>query len=483
MSRDKYIVALDIGTSGCRAVAVDGQGRSVAQYAEILSPMRPGKGCSQYDGAAWLRIQQRVVQHVIEQVGADKVAALAIASQRSTVVLWDKESGLPLAPVLTWEDGRSVQEAASAPVAQPQVHQITGLYKTPFFSASKILWALRHVPAVEQALKKGTLLAAPVPSYFIWHASKQHLFATDYTMAQRMLLLDIRSRTWSAPLCEAFRVPTSILPALYSSAADFGTYEYKGYSIPIYACVGDQQAAAYWQQLKTGASCINYGTGAFWLYNAGNKGALLDGMLTSLAAGEEDAKQDYLLEGTVNAAGSALLWLKTKGFLFEENEVQTLCTQAKNPVLFLPALGGLGAPYFDFNVSAAAENLTPHTAKSDWVAGVVRGIACLLADIGAYLQANGFPVTGPIGISGGLSNIDYLAQFQADILQRPLTVLPQQDATVLGAAKLAARHMQWDVSSWHTEATATVEPHLLPAQAQQLYVNWQRFVQRVRAGK
>jgi len=207
-------------------------------------------------------------------------------------------------------------------------------------------------------------------------------------------------------------------------------------------------------------------------------------MLTSLAASEADRKQDYLLEGTVNAAGSALLWLKTKGFSFEENEVQSLCEKSKNPVLFLPALGGLGAPYFDFNVSAAAENLTPHTGKSDWVAGVVRGIVCLLADIGTYLQANGFPLTGPVAISGGLSQIPYLAQFQADVLQRPLIVLSQQDATVLGAAKLAARHMQWDDAAWHTtEVTSTVEPQMLPAEAQTLYVSWQKFVQRIRTGK
>ncbi len=478
MTYQKMIVALDIGTSGCRAAAVRGDGSVALQQEAPLVPLRSAPGLSEYQAEELLRAARQTLHAVLDGIGPQQIACLAVTSQRSTIVLWDKTTGKPIGPVLTWEDGRAQAQAEQASISQEEVHAQTGLYKTPFFSAPKIAWILQHVPQASQLLKQGNLLAAPVASYIIWHLTNGQVFATDVSLAQRTLLLDVKSAAWSPSLCQAFGVPMEILPKLLPSAADYGTYTYQGVKIPISVCVGDQQAAAAYFNLQTTDSLINYGTGAFWLYHTGEKAVFLPGMLTSLAATAGPASNAYLLEGPVNSAGSALLWLKAQGISFDEEELQTICVSSKRPVWFLPALGGLGAPYWDFKISAAAEGLCPLTQKEDWVAGAVRGVAFLLADIGAYLRANGCATSGKIQVSGGLSRLNYLTAFQADILQQDLWVLPQADATLLGAALLAAR--QKGVALNFVKDFRRIAPTLSAKQARELYTYWQQFLMRQR---
>lgn len=477
MKKD-ILVALDIGTSGCRAAAVRTDGSIAAQHDFPLLPTRPVMGQSEYRAADLLRAAQTSLEAVLTKIGPQNAAALAVTSQRSTVVLWDKTTGEGVGPVLTWEDGRAHLQAQDAPLSQEEVHAKTGLYKTPFFSAPKIAWSLQNVPQAISLVSQGRLLAAPVASYIIWHLTGGKTFAVDYSLAQRTLLLDAAQLSWSETLCRAFDVPQEILPSLKPSASDYGVYTYQGISIPVCACVGDQQAAAFYFGLTKNKSLINYGTGAFWLYHAGENPVFLPGMLTSLAASSTLRTSDYLLEGPVNSAASALLWLKAQGILFEDSEVDALCAQANHPVLFLPSFGGLGAPYWDFETPTAVAGLSPHTRKPDWVAGVVRGVAFLLADIATYLRANGLTVQGPVHVSGGLSRSNYLTSFQSDLLQLPLEVSHQADATLLGAAMLAAGHIGQPCSC--TAAYTKVSPALSAQEAGDLYAAWQQFVARAR---
>ena len=472
--KKSLIVALDIGTSGCRAAAVREDGTLAAQHYLPLLPKRPAPGLSQYDAADLLAAATQSLQAVLDKTGPQNAAALAITSQRSTVVLWDKQTGEAVAPVLTWEDGRAQMQAQQAAISQEEVHALTGLYKTPFFSAPKIAWTLENFPVCKELLKQGRLLMAPVASYIIWHLTTGQTFATDLTLAQRTLLVDIHTRKWSEKLCQAFGIPMEILPSLRPSAADYGTYVYDGISIPITACVGDQQSAAVYFNLQENKSLINYGTGAFWLYNAAKKEVLLPGMLTSLSADGAGQTSSYLVEGPVNSAASALLWLKAQGILFDDTEVDNLCASAQNPIWFLPAFGGLGAPYWNFKTPTAVDGLSPHTQKPDWVAGVVRGIAFLLTDIGAYLRANGCEVKGPVQVSGGLSHLSYLTSFQAGLLQLPLEVSHQSDATVLGAAILGAKPL--GLACVSSPAYTQVMPDLSAAKAEELYSAWRKFM-------
>lgn len=471
----KLFVALDLGTSSCRALAFNQRGEVIARKSLILAPKRPQNGLSFYDGNELLRAQKNVLNSLLTQVGAQNVRSISVSCQRSTVVLWHRQTGEPLTPVLTWEDGRAAAEAENAPVSQAEVHVITGLYKTPYFSAPKIAWCFKNCLPVKQAVGEKNLLIGPVASYFIWHLTGGKTFAADPTLAQRMLLWDIRTQTWSADLCKAFGVEPETLPEIRPSAADYGTYEFEQVKIPICVCVGDQQAAA-WNRLKSGQTLINYGTGAFLLHNAGRKNICLPGLLTSLSASCETPKSDYLLEAPVNAAGSAFQWLGAQGISFDEKKIDSLCALSQTPVWFLPALGGLGAPYWDFSLSPVVAGLSPLTQKADWVAGTVRGIAFLLADIVAYLRANKVPVSGPVAVSGGLTHLNYLMQFQAGLLQLPLVLRGESESTALGAAHLAADYLQESLQVSTNRESCSFLPNLSVEDAKNLHQKWQAFL-------
>ena len=474
------IIALDQGTSSCRALAVNSQGRVIAQEQQVFSPYRPAKGLSEYDGEALLGAQLAVLHALLERIGPQYVAAIAVCSQRSTTVLWDKKTGEILAPVLTWEDGRSFKQSQAVSLSQEQVHLLTGLFKTPYFSAPKIAWCLQEIKAVRQAAEQGNLLIGPVATHLIWHLTQGTVFATDPTLAQRTLLWDISSWKWSDDLCRAFGVPVACLPPVRPSAANYGTYQYKGVAIPIYACVADQQAAAVYHGLSTGKTSINYGTGAFVLHHTGEKLSVLPGMLSSVAATCVVSERAFLLEGPVFSAGSVLEWLKIKGFLPDLHELETLCAQAQVPVQFLPALGGLGAPYWDYRVEVSAEHITSQTTAADWVAGALRGIALRVADIIYYLRANGQIVQSPVQVSGGLGHSNYLLAFEADVLQVVLQVQQEVQSTALGAAVLAARQLGWSLDSWLQPPVRIVSPCINALQSRAIYQDWQRFVQSVR---
>ena len=474
-----FIVALDLGTSGCRAVAVSTDGKIACEQRETLEPVRGTDGTSHYNAQTLLDVQLRVLNNLLDRVTPSQVAAIAVASQRSTVVLWNVRTGAAVAPVLTWEDGRAVQEAKQTELPQAEVHRITGLYKTPYFSAPKIAWCLKNLPAAKEALESGDLCIGPVATYFIWNLTRGATFAVDGSLAQRTLLFDINTLKWSPQLCQAFGITKTSLPMVQNSAWDYGFYTYQGVDIPLAACVGDQQAAAHWFNLAPKQSCINYGTGAFWLYRVGQEKVSLPGMLTSLAA-QTDVQKDYFLEGPVNAAGSIFLWLNAQGISCAEEELDALCKAARYPVCLLPALGGLGAPYFDFSVGPAVENLSPQTRKADWIAGAARGLAFLLADIAAYLTSQGQVLEGPVMAAGGLAHLKYLVEFEADVLQRPLLVGKDVDATVLGAAKLAAGQIGWNTGNWKLEIEREIKPRITPQAAGGLYGEWQSFIERNR---
>lgn len=466
------IVALDIGTSSCRCGAFKA-GRLQVQKTAALLPYRQKPGLSEYRAEDLLHASYQVLHEVLDGVDLSGVSALAISSQRSTVVLWDKNSGEALGPVLTWEDGRAAQEAQQATISHEEVHELTGLYKTPYFSAPKIAWGIAHLPEVQQALKNHTLCAGPVASYLIYHLTKGNVFATDPTLAQRTLLFDIAQGTWSEKLCKAFSVPLEILPQLKATADDYGVYEYRSKKLPICVCVGDQQAAS--GTLKAGEMLLNYGTGAFVLHHTGEKRVLLPGLLTSVAPSRKGEPLSYLLEGPVNAAGSAYLWLKTKGIEVKMDELDSLCARAAQPLEILPALGGLGAPYWDFSLTPVIKGNTNAATSADWVAGLTQSIALLMADIVNYMRTYKIVPSGKTTVSGGLSQSNYLMQFQADILQRALTRTAQPEETLAGASLLSG------LVKSNNATEKTFSPHISPSQAQGIYGKWQSFLKECNA--
>ena len=470
------ILAIDQGSSGTRAFAVDASGAVLYKRTEVLCAEHPREGYAQYDAAKLLESQLVVLNELLDKLEEEEVSAIAVSSQRSTVVLWNRRTGEPLAPALSWQDGRASKEADAVSFPQQDIHKLTGLYKTPFYSAAKIAWCLKNIPAVQKAAQKGELAVGPVATYLIWRLTNGEVFAIDPTLAQRTLLFNIHTGDWDEDLLNAFGVKRAFLPQIRPSQADYGMYEYKERRVPIVVCVGDQQASLAGMGLKEGSSSINYGTGAFFLHNTGRELKQIPGILTSVAASGTDGKCDFILEGPVNASGVIFTWLKELGFDIDLEELDLLYSQAQNPVWFLPALGGLGAPYWDFTVSPVFSGFTPQTKKADVAAGVLRGIAFLLADIAYYIKNYGVSI-GDIKVSGGLANIQSLLKFQADILQTRLLKCPETESTAMGTAWLAAQALNIDTSSWSLFTTCEeIKPAVSPEEAELLNRRWRTFL-------
>lgn len=473
---NKFIIALDQGSSSSRALAVDENGRIAARAGRALETVRRAEGLAEFDAWELLSGQLEAFKEVLERVGPANVCALAVASQRSTVVFWDRLTGKPLAPALSWQDGRAAQQAAAADLPQEAVHNLTGLYKTPFYSAPKIAWTLQNVPAAAEAARDGRLCIGPVASYIIWHLTRGEVFACDPTLAQRTLLFNISTLDWEPRLLDAFGVQKNWLPNIKRTADDYGVCEVQGVKIPVRVCVGDQQAALCALRVVSGGACINYGTGAFFMRNTGAQCHFLPGLLTSVAASASSAGCEYLLEGPVNACGTVFAWLNGMGFDFTTEEVDALCEAARQPVQFLPALGGLGAPYWDFAAGPVMAGFTPRTQKADVVAGAVNGLALLLADIVFYAERFGVKST-EIKVAGGLSKSRALLHAQADILQTRLLPCSESESTASGAALLAAPAAGVDASGWETlRLLPPILPRLDAEEAEARYMRWHEFL-------
>ena len=359
---------------------------------------------------------------------------------------------------------------------QETIHQLTGLYKTPYYSAPKIVWALEHIPAVSEAAREQRLCIGPVASFIIFHLTKGRVFACDPTLAQRTLLFNISTGDWDAQLLDAFGIRREWLPQLKHTVDDYGAWERDGLTMPIRVCVGDQQAALYAQRVVGGGACINYGTGAFFMRHTGHQCHLLPGLLTSVAATTAQGAAEYLLEGPVFACGTVFSWLKEIGFSFDMDELDSLYEKAQHPVWLLPALGGLGAPYWDFKASPVLAGLSPRTTRADVAAGVIQSLALLLADIVFYTERCGIK-SGELKVSGGLAKSRALLQAQADILQTRLLPCVENESTAAGAALLAASAAGINTSQWETlSLLPAVEPTIKPEAAQATYTAWHDFL-------
>lgn len=475
---NKFILALDQGSSSSRVLAFDENGQVVAQLATPVETVRPAAGLAEINAEGLLLGQLNLLKQIIAQVGAENVASLSVTSQRSTIVFWDKLTGKPLMPALSWQDGRAIAQIEAVNLSQETVHSLTGLYKTPFYSAAKIKWAVENVPAVRQAAQEGRLCAGPTASYIIWHLTGGRVFACDPTLAQRTLLFNLHTLTWDKQLLSAFGINPAWLPQIKRTCDDYGVWEEAGQRMAIRVCVGDQQAALCALRVVSGGACINYGTGAFFMRNTGSQCHLLPGLLTSVAASTVHAgeKSEFLLEGPLNACGSVFTWLNALGIAVHQEELDAVVAQAKQPIWCLPALGGLGAPYWDFSASPVMADFTPHTTQADIVAGVVKGLAYLMADIVFYAERFGVK-SSDIKVSGGLSKSHALLQAQADILQMRLLPCVESESTATGAALLAAEELGTDTSRWETlRLLPAIKPQLEVETAEDNYRAWHQFL-------
>jgi glycerol kinase len=446
MTRD-HILVIDQGTTSTRAVVYDRQLKLVGQgQAEVL-PTYPRSGWVEHDPLALARSVGSEVTAALADSGCTpgRIAAIGLTNQRETTIVWERATGQPIAPALVWQDRRTAEACDRLKVHQADVSQQTGLVIDPYFSATKIAWILDQVSGARARAEAGELAAGTVDSFLIWQLTAGRRFVTDQTNASRTLLMNIRTLGWADDLCRLFGVPAKILPEIRPSAGEFGKTEGLGFlpdGIPILGVAGDQQASLVGQGcVAAGQAKCTYGTGAFLLAHTGS--TLVPSrrcLITTLAATLESGPPQYALEGSVFIAGAAVQWLRDGlEAIGASPEINPLALEADPgmEVVFVPALTGLGAPYWEPGARGAIFGLTRATTLAEIARATLEGVAFQVADLITAINADLEHPLADIRVDGGMARSDPFLQFQADLLDLPIHRSPNTESTALGAAVLA----------------------------------------------
>jgi glycerol kinase len=425
------ILAVDQGTTGTTCLVVDRDLRAIGRgYAEIEQHY-PQPGWVEHDPEEiWQSVQTAAEKAVrAAAISPSALAAIGIANQRETTVLWERESGRPVQRAIVWQDRRTAERCRGLPAEL--IRRRTGLLPDPYFSATKLEWLLERAGAPADELAFGT-----VDSWLVWRLTGGRLHVTDRTNASRTMLLELATLEWDDELLRLFSVSHSLLPALRGSSEIVGEGELLGVRLPIGGIAGDQQAALFGQGcFRAGQAKATYGTGSFVLVNVGRSEEEPPAGLLKTAAASADGR-DYALEGAVLASGAVVQWLRDGiGLLSSAEESETLARQVESAdgVYVVPALAGLGSPHWNPNVRGLISGITRGTTRAHLARAALEGIAFQVADVLDSLPAP-FEV---LRADGGATANGFLMQFQADLLGCPVEVAAERETTALGAAALA----------------------------------------------
>jgi glycerol kinase len=477
------VVAVDAGTTGVRAFALDESGQPIAWEYREFPQHYPRPGWVEHDPLEIWAAVEETLGALHPRVGP--AAAIGVTNQRETTVVWDRRSGRPLAPAIVWQDRRTAARCEELRNAQvlPLVRERTGLVLDPYFSGTKLEWLLGP-----GRVGRGPDLAfGTVDSWIVWNLTAGAVHATDPGNASRTMLYDITALAWSPELCELFGVPASCLPEVRPSSGDFGTVAagpFRG--TPVAGVAGDQQSALFGQAcVAPGMTKNTYGTGSFVLMNVGAPcPPPVDGLLTSVGWQLADGSVAYALEGAVFVTGAAIQWLRDElGIIGAAAETGPLAASVPDSggVVFVPAFTGLGSPWWDPYARGTVVGLTRGSGRAQLARAVVEAMAFLTRDVvEAMSRAASRPVTA-LRVDGGASVMDLLLQLVADqlgvVVDRPTV----QETTALGAAYLAGLA----VGTWaRTDDLWALERSFAPsgdrAAADAAYAGWHRAVERAR---
>ncbi|MFM7188336.1 MAG: glycerol kinase GlpK [Armatimonadota bacterium] len=437
------LIAVDAGTTSCRAIAFDKALTPIATHQKSFTQHFPQSGWVEHDANEVLAVQRDVLDAVINDVGAQNVAAIGITNQRETAVAWSRTTGKPLCNAIVWQCRRTTPlcDQIRAQGLSADIRERTGLLVDPYFSATKWCWMITNIPAVADAAEIGDLALGTIDSWLIHGLTNGKSHVTDTSNASRTLVYNIKTQGWDPTLCDIFGVPKSALPDVLASDATFGHYTINGIDIPIRSVLGDQQAALFGQGcFAPGMLKCTLGTGSFLLVNAGiTPPSPPAGILATIAWTLGDTTT-YALEGSVFIAGAAVQWLRDGlGIIATSQEVQALATSVPDSggVVFVPALSGLGAPYWNPNVRGTIFGITRGTTRAHIARATLDAIALQNADlVDAMRPALSEEIT-ELRMDGGAAANDDLIQLHADFTEciavRPACL----ETTALGAAALA----------------------------------------------
>ncbi|MBR2999325.1 MAG: glycerol kinase GlpK, partial [Mycoplasmataceae bacterium] len=456
MMKDKYIITLDSGTTSCRSIVVNKKGQIVEISQTEFTQYFPQSGWVEHDALEIWNTQLSTMQSVKNKakIKSNDIAAVGITNQRETVVLWDKETGLPVYNAIVWQDRRTSEycEELISKGYEKMIHEKTGLILNPYFSATKIRWILKNCDDAKRKLKEKRLLAGTIDTWLIWKLTQGKVHATDVSNASRTLLFNINTLDWDQEILDLFEIPREILPEVKSSSDDFGTIFPQHWSsnatgvVPITGVIGDQQSALFGQLcIKEGMVKNTYGTGCFTLVNTGNKPIKSKNrLLTTIAWKIKNEPVQYALEGSVFIAGAAIKWLRDSlRMIYESSEVDYYCSITKDDqsVYVVPSFTGLGAPYWDSYSRGAIFGLERGTKREHIVKATVEAIAYQSNDLISAMENDMGKKIALLRVDGGAANSNYLMQFQSSIsnvkIERPEII----ETTALGATYMAGLYV------------------------------------------
>ncbi len=485
------ILVIDEGTTSTRAMLFQPDGTCVAVQADDLTQHYPEPGRVEHDASEIWTKTLAVARAVIDKAGgADRIAAIGITNQRETLVFWDKETGEPLAPAIVWQDRRTAATCRAMKEAghEPAVQAKTGLLLDPYFSGSKIGWAMENWPQLKEAGDR--LAIGTIESWLIWKLTAgegragEHV--TDATNASRTALMAIGSGNWDDGLIELFGAPRKALPEIVDCAGRFGETTLFGAPIPICGIAGDQQAATIGQScLQVGDTKATFGTGAFVLTQAGRIPPTSHNRLLSTIAWQIGGRRAYALEGSVFVAGSLIKWLRDSLGLFgnaAETEALARSVKDNGGTYLVPALSGLGAPWWEPDARGTISGLSFSTGKAHIVRAALEAMAHQAHDLKTAFAADGVD-WNCVRIDGGMVANDWMAQDMADILNIEVERPEFAETTALGAAMLAGigsgLFKDLDAASVMRGKVETFRPSMDEDLRQHRLAGWQRAVKSV----
>lgn len=494
--QDRYILALDQGTTSSRAIIVGYNGEFIHSVSQEFKQIYPQPGWVEHDPNEIWQSQKAVAEQVIVEsgIGPEQLAAIGITNQRETTILWEKATGLPVYNAIVWQCRRTtpICSALKEEGFDQEIHQRTGLICDAYFSATKIRWLLDHVPGLRSRARKGEIVFGTVDSWLLHKLTGGTVHATDETNASRTMLYNIYERQWDSKILNKLEIPEEILPQVSPSSHIFGTTApgvlEAGLEIPISGIAGDQQAALFGHAcFEPGMAKNTYGTGSFILMNTGqNAIASRNGLLTTVAW-SLDKEVTYCLEGSIFIAGAAIQWLRDGLELLmssDESESIALGVPDNGGVYFVPAFVGLGAPYWDMRARGTIIGLTRGSSKAHIVRAALESMAYQTKDVIDCMKEDSGIILKELRVDGGASNNSLLLQFQSDILSTPVLKPKVIETTALGAAYLAGLAVGYwkDLKAIqdHWDLDREYIPTMNSSERERLYRDWHRAVERAR---
>ena len=472
---EKYILALDQGTSSSRAIVFDGHGQAKAVSQKEFTQIFPKPGWVEHNPMEIWSSQASVIAEAITSIDINglNIAAIGITNQRETTIVWDAETGTPVYNAIVWQDRRTSEycDSLKRDGRTDLIRSKTGLIIDAYFSATKIRWILDNVEGARQKAEEGKLRFGTVDTWLIWMLTRGEVHVTDVSNASRTMLFNIHTLEWDKELLTLFNIPESMMPQVKSSSEVYGYTKTTlfAHEVPIAGIAGDQQAALFGQMCTEPGSVKNtYGTGCFLLMNSGERPIMSSNNLLTTVAWKIGDKVNYALEGSIFVAGSVVQWLRDGlGIIKSSSEVEELAASVPDNggVYFVPALTGLGAPHWDQYAKGSVYGISRGTTAAHLARAALEGIAFQTMDIVNAMQRDAEITLKELKVDGGASRNNLLMQFQADILGASVIRPTVTETTALGAAYLAGLAVGYWESLDHIKSQWGVDTEFTPSAA------------------